>query len=289
MNDVQIIAVWGTPNCGKSTVSLKLAKHLADKGKGVLIIMDDPFCPNLPVVTTQPKDAKSIGALMIAQSISQQAILSSCVSLAKNIAVLGYILGDNIYRYVNYSRSRAEELIMLTRHIFDVIIIDCDSRISKSALSAAALEMSDMVVRMMECTRKCISAIESENSLLLENFYKLSKTIGCYSKVTVNQDAIAYQSKYSARIILPYCDELEHQMETVQLLDSLSGKQGKKYEVAISNLYKELFEECQKPPKTQEIKILSSATPAAFLTRIGETLTRFWTMSKNTWSKITRR
>ena len=36
-----ILAVWGSPGSGKTTVAAKLAKHLADKRKNVVLVLCD--------------------------------------------------------------------------------------------------------------------------------------------------------------------------------------------------------------------------------------------------------
>ena len=35
----QMLAVWGSPGCGKTTVAVKLAKHLAEKKKDVILLL----------------------------------------------------------------------------------------------------------------------------------------------------------------------------------------------------------------------------------------------------------
>ena len=48
--DVQggVLAVWGSPSSGKTTVSVKLADYLARKKKNVLLIFADMTTPPLP-------------------------------------------------------------------------------------------------------------------------------------------------------------------------------------------------------------------------------------------------
>lgn len=286
MNDVQIVAVWGSPGSGKTTTCLKLAQQLAKQGKDVLIIMDDPFCPNLPVVTTQPMDVRSLGELMAAQKISQEDILAACVPLSSRICVLGYVLGDNLYKYASYNRARADELFILTRHIVDVVLVDCDSRVSKSALSAAALDTADKVIRICECTRKSTSALESARGLILENKYNTSKHICCYSIVKPWQDLSVYQTKLLTKHILPFCPELESQMESMQLLEPLSGKPGTKYENSIKSLLQEVFELCphkrRRPLTTRSQETQASSSPPK-----PSPFQRFCQIFKSIWSKTT--
>lgn len=43
-----VLAVWGSPSSGKTTVSVKLADYLARKKKNVLLIFADMTTPPLP-------------------------------------------------------------------------------------------------------------------------------------------------------------------------------------------------------------------------------------------------
>ena len=45
-----VLAVWGSPSSGKTTVSVKLADYLARKKKNVLLIFADMTTPPLPCI-----------------------------------------------------------------------------------------------------------------------------------------------------------------------------------------------------------------------------------------------
>ena len=45
-----VLAVWGSPSSGKTTVSVKLADYLARKKKNVLLIFADMTAPPLPCI-----------------------------------------------------------------------------------------------------------------------------------------------------------------------------------------------------------------------------------------------
>ncbi len=281
MSDVQIVAVWGTPDSGKTTTCLKMARALEQMGKEVLIIMDDPFCPNLPVVTTQPKDARSLGSLMALGAITQDDILASCVPISPHVSVLGYLLGDVLFHFPTYTRARAEELLILTRHIVDVVLVDCDSRISKSALSAEAVEGADRVIRLGECTRKSISAAESSKA------YHSARQVFCYSNVKAWQDIAVYQTKVLTKHVLPHCKELETQFESVESLKGLSGNTNASYEKALQNLMIEVFELCQ-PTKNTQVKPRAQEAPARSSKPKRALLQTFLQKCNAIWQKITQ-
>ena len=46
----QVLAVWGSPGCGKTTVAVKLAKYLADRKKNVVLLLCDCTTPMLPCI-----------------------------------------------------------------------------------------------------------------------------------------------------------------------------------------------------------------------------------------------
>jgi len=43
-----ILAVWGSPGSGKTTVAVKLAKYLSDRKKNVVLLLCDMTAPMLP-------------------------------------------------------------------------------------------------------------------------------------------------------------------------------------------------------------------------------------------------
>lgn len=52
--DVQVLAVWGSPGSGKTTVSVRLAKYLADQKKNVALLLCDMTTPMLPCICRLP-------------------------------------------------------------------------------------------------------------------------------------------------------------------------------------------------------------------------------------------
>lgn len=45
-----VLAVWGSPGSGKTTVAVKLAKYLADRKRNVSLLLCDMTAPMLPCI-----------------------------------------------------------------------------------------------------------------------------------------------------------------------------------------------------------------------------------------------
>ena len=45
-----VLAVWGSPGSGKTTVAVRLAKYLADRRRNVVLLLCDMTAPMLPCI-----------------------------------------------------------------------------------------------------------------------------------------------------------------------------------------------------------------------------------------------
>ena len=65
----KLIAVWGTPNSGKTTLSVKLAEAIYGRSRGkssVIVVFTDIVTPTLPVVfpNFRSEDIYSVGSVL---------------------------------------------------------------------------------------------------------------------------------------------------------------------------------------------------------------------------------
>lgn len=244
-NDIQMLAIWGSPCSGKTTTSIKLATELASHKKNVVILMCDFTSPApqtlLPDVST---NGKSLGELLSLPSISQEEILRRCIPFGKNpyISLLGYQRSDNAFTYAKYSKERAIDLITLLRHVADYIIIDCDSAFFFDVLSAVALETADAVLRLCLCDLKSLSYFSSALPLLSDSRYASARHIKALSMVKPGQDNGEYENTFGGiSYCLPFVSELEEQFYAARLTDELCSKPATAYNTAIQDIANNLM------------------------------------------------
>ena len=127
----QVLAVWGSPGCGKTTTAVKLAKHLAAKKKNVVLLLCDMTAPMLPCICPpgELESEHSLGSVLAAARVSESLVKHNLITHKRYdcLTFLGMLRGENEYTYPPYTASQASELIQCLRNIAPYIIIDCGS------------------------------------------------------------------------------------------------------------------------------------------------------------------
>ena len=249
----KIIAVWGNPNSGKTTLSLKLALELEKMGKSVMIIMADAYTPGisaiLPFIDTKDK---SLGEVLSSVEVTQESILKKCISLEKhkNIVFMSYLHGENLRTYADYGKDRTLDLFILLRHLADHIIVDCSSCFPHDLLTRTALELSDKVVRLTTPDLKAVSFLDALMPLLDERKFGAEHHLKVLSNVKPQYPKDIVANRYGGiGMALPYTSEVEKQHLEARLLEDLTDKNSQFYNRAVKNLIKEILGE---EPKNTE-------------------------------------
>ena len=79
-----ILAVWGSPGCGKTVTAVKIAKHLAAQKKNTVLLLCDMTAPMMPCICppSELEVDKSLGSIFAAQHISVNLIKHNLTSEA---------------------------------------------------------------------------------------------------------------------------------------------------------------------------------------------------------------
>lgn len=244
--DVQVLAVWGSPASGKTTVSVRLAKYLADQKKNVALLMCDMTTPMLPCICP-PADLeceRSLRSILAATHITDLLIKQNCVTHKKmnHLILIGLLKGENVFSCPEYSRELAAELIDHLRDIAPYIIIDCGSAIAHDVLSAVALMEADSVLRLVNCDLKSISYLSSQLPLLKEQKWSADKQYKIASNIRPNQAGEHIEQVLgNVAFKIPHSDELENLALAGDLLKDLCLKDSRGFRSEIARISKEVF------------------------------------------------
>lgn len=244
--DLQVLAVWGSPGSGKTTVSVRLAKYLADQKKNVALLLCDMTAPMLPCICP-PSDLeceRSLGSILAATHVTDLLIKQNCVTHKKldHLTIIGMLKGENVFTYPPYSQELAAELIDHLRDIAPYIIIDCGSAIAHDILSAVSLLEADSVLRLVNCDLKSVSYLSSQLPLLKDQKWDADKQYKVASNIKSNQAGEHIEQVLgSVAFRLPHSDELENLALSGNLLGELALKDSRSFRKEIARLAKEVF------------------------------------------------
>lgn len=244
--DDQVLAVWGSPSSGKTTVSVKLAKYLADKKRNVVLLLCDMTAPMLPCICP-PSDLeceRSLGSILAATHVTDTLIKQNCITHKKisYLTLIGMLKGENVFTYPPFNAELATELLDHLRDIAPYVIIDCSSYIANDILSAVALMEADSVLRLVNCDLKSISYLSSQLPLLKDNKWDADKQYKVASNVKTNQASEHIEQVLgNVAFKIPHSDELENQALAGDLFRDLVFKDSRGFRKEIEKISKEVF------------------------------------------------
>lgn len=95
----QVLAIWGSPGSGKTTVAVKLAKYLADRKKDVVLLLADSTTPMIPCICPpgELEGDHSLGSILVANAITETLVKHNCNTHKRmgHLAVIGLQKGEN--------------------------------------------------------------------------------------------------------------------------------------------------------------------------------------------------
>jgi len=245
-SDSCVLAVWGSPCCGKTIVSVKLADYLVRKKRNVLLIFTDMTAPPLPCICPKAdlEGEQSLGSVLAAAHVTSSLLKKNCIFYKKNkyLSILGMQKGENVFTYPPYEQTQATELIEQARELATYVIIDCTSVIASDILSAVALMEADTVLRLVSCDLKAISYLSSQLPLLNDRKWDVDKQLKVASNVKPNEaSSHIEQILGNVAFSIPHSSEVETQFLEGEMLNELMLKDSREFRKEIARIGKEVF------------------------------------------------
>ena len=247
-SDNRVLAVWGSPSCGKTTIAAKIAGYIADKGFDVALLLCDTDAPPLPLLAS-PSDIeteKSLGSILAAARITENLVMQNAITFKKNkhIVAFGLMKGENSFSYPKYTQVQAKELIDALRDIADFVVIDCSCHLSDDILSTVSLIEADCVLRLINCDLKSISYFSSQLPLLADSRFNSDNQLKAANNVkSIHSRENIEQIIGGVTFTVPHSDLVERQyLEGEILKDTPVKRESKEFRVMIEQIAEEVFE-----------------------------------------------
>lgn len=229
-----MIAVWGSPESGKTTFSMKLAEALYNKLHGrcsIVIVFTDIVTPSLPVMFPNYKSEKlfSIGTILSKADFFADDIVSNMVMSKDyaNLGYLGYKENENKYSFPEYTEAKAKYFYEILGAIADYIIVDCMAMPDANNLTKVALENADKIIRLSTPDLKGMSFYLSHASTFLSGGYLKNSNIDVINIVRPEFaiSMLDVGNRFgNVSYIAPYSEMLAEQYMEAQLTGKLKDK-----------------------------------------------------------------
>lgn len=247
MENKKILAVWGSPSSGKTTLSAKLAGFLSGEGYDVALLLCDTDAPPLPLLAA-PSDIeteKSLGSILAAARININLILQNSMTLKRNdhLTLIGMLKGENAFSYPKYTSQQGKQLLENLREIADFVIVDCSSHLSDDVLSTVSLIEADTVLRLINCDLKSISYLSSQLPLLADAKFKVEKQVKVANNVQdIHAGENIEQVLGGVSFTVPHCSGVENQYLAGELLKNTPVKrETKEFRKVVEEIAREVF------------------------------------------------
>lgn len=241
-----ILAVWGSPGAGKTTVAVKLAKHIADQKRNTVLLLCDMVTPMIPCIcpASELECEKSLGSVLAAAHVTETLVKNNLITLKRNghLTVLGMLKGENEYTYPPYAETQARELLDSLQKIAPFVVVDCSSHIAADILSAVSLMEADSVLRLAGCDLKSVSYFSSQLQLLKDKEWEAERQYKAASNIKPHEAGAELEAALGNVVFqLPHSQELGSQYLAGKLLDDLALKDSRDFRKEIAHITREVF------------------------------------------------
>ncbi len=240
----KVIAIWGTPNSGKTTFATKLARAIYDEYQAtVVVVYTDYETPTLPIVFPNYKKEElcSIGVALSQTDIDRHEVVKQMVTVKdkQNFAFLGFTDGENKYTYPEFDATKVRALYSVLETLADFVIIDCTSSLDNQ-LSKVAIREADQVIRLSAPNLKSISYLSSQLPLYIDPMFRLEEHIQgiCVTDADLYMPIDEAKSQlHDVRFTIPYCRAVKQQMLDGNLYEVTKDKNfNKKFKAIVEKV-----------------------------------------------------
>ena len=133
-----VIAVFGSPASGKTSLALKLAQeiYMTKQGIGkdgtVMVYSPDMMTPTIAYMfpNTRDRDLFSVGVALDKPNLYPEDVYRETVTVEymRNMGYLGYKAGEDRYTYALPTEDKLDRFINVLSEIADCVVIDCTCR-----------------------------------------------------------------------------------------------------------------------------------------------------------------
>lgn len=225
----KLIAFYGSPGSGKTSIALKTAMetYIQTKDEIIAFLSPDMTVPSIALLFPNyaPDEVVSLSEIFDNTAITNESLLKNAVTTKnmKDFCALGFKAGENRYSFPTPTPEKINSLFSALSDVTGYIFVDCTNDES-DAISQKALAMADSVVRIITPDLKGMSWYSSNKNTDRTEGDDLFNVVSITEKDLYLPTEEVCTKLNSVAAVLPYSIALKQQMLDGRMYEKLNDK-----------------------------------------------------------------
>lgn len=238
----KLIAFYGSPNSGKTSIAFKIAMetYMRTKDVSIYFLSPDLNVPSAAFLFPNycPDEIVSLSEAFDKTEISEDVLLKNSVTIKtmKDFAVGGFKAGDNKYCFPTPTDDKISSLYATLLDSFGYVFVDC-TLYNDDIISKRALKSADVVFRVITPDLKGTTWYSSHKNSEREEGKDLFNIVNITENELYLPTEEVCSSLHSVISLIPYSKALKRQMLEGVLYDKTKDKAfNKKIQTIVSKI-----------------------------------------------------
>lgn len=239
----KLIAFYGSPGSGKTSVALKAAMeiYMQTKDEVIAFLSPDMTVPSIALLFPNyaPDEVVSLSEIFDNTAITNELLLKNAVT-AKNMKdffALGFKAGENRYSFPTPTPEKINSLFSALSETAGYIFVDCTND-ETNEISKKALALADTIVRIITPDLKGMAWYESNKNTDRTEGENLFNVVNVTEKELYLPTEEVCTKLHTIAALLPYSRALKQQMLDGRMYERLNDKA---YTKKIQNLVSKII------------------------------------------------
>lgn len=221
----KVIAFYGSPGSGKTTVALKCAMEIyvsSKDGSRIAYVSPDVNVPAIGLLfpNYDPDDVHTLSAVLEKTDITPDSLLAEAITFKnmKDFVCFGFKTGETKYSFPEPTDDKVNRFYDALQDIADYVFVDCTTN-ADDKISRKAFDKSDVLIRVISPDIKGVTWFKSDtvgNRIENKNFFNVINQTDNTEYFPTEEVSVLLNSIGAS---LPYCQKLKGQMLRGEMSD----------------------------------------------------------------------
>lgn len=222
----KIIAVYGAPGAGKTSVAMKTAQDIycCTKDAAVIFLSTDITVPSMGLLfpNYKPEEVFSLGDALDRTEITEDDVLHNLVTVKtmKNFGCLGFRAGDNRLRFATPTQDKINSFFSVLTGMSGYLVVDCTND-ETDIISKTAMACGSQLVRVLNPDLKSMAFMSTEPNVTRDCGIGI---VNCTERDLYYPTEDVVTMMNGAVVTLPYCRTVKQQLLDGRMTEPVKDK-----------------------------------------------------------------